>query len=152
MDMTSRREIRDSILAHNRAFAVMEGALNALVGPEGHKAGCCANRPTGGPSLSPDGLGLLSNRLGFISRRKEAEHAGKLARQTNVIASSLERPVGQLSGDNQQKVVFARSLCESPLGNRGALRDTGRRCRCRGTALCATCRNDASIAAPLPAA
>jgi ABC-type sugar transport system ATPase subunit len=60
------------------------------------------------------GLGLLSDRLGFINRRKEADHVGTLARLTNVLASSLEQPVGQLSGGNQQKVVFARSLCQSP--------------------------------------
>lgn len=60
------------------------------------------------------GLDLLSNAFGFINRRKEAEHVGRLAQQTNVIASSLEQPVGQLSGGNQQKVVFARSLCHSP--------------------------------------
>lgn len=65
-------------------------------------------------NVAVGGLGLLSNRLGFINRRKEAVHVGGLARQTNVIAASLEQPVGQLSSGNQQKVVFARSLCQSP--------------------------------------
>ncbi len=65
-------------------------------------------------NVAVGGLGLLSNGLGFINRRKEAEHVGTLARLTNVIAASLEQPVGQLSGGNQQKVVFARSLCQSP--------------------------------------
>jgi ABC-type sugar transport system ATPase subunit len=65
-------------------------------------------------NVAVGGLGLLSNSLGFINRRKEAEHVGGLARQTNVIAASLEQPVGQLSGGNQQKVVFARSLCQGP--------------------------------------
>ncbi len=39
---------------------------------------------------------------------------GHLASQTNVIASSLEQTVRQLSGGNQQKVVFARALCRNP--------------------------------------
>ena len=60
------------------------------------------------------GLGLLSGRFGFINRAKEAAHVGGLARQTNVIAASLEQAVSQLSGGNQQKVVFARALCQNP--------------------------------------
>ena len=60
------------------------------------------------------GLGLLSGRFGFINRDKEAAHVGGLAQQTNVIAASLEQAVSQLSGGNQQKVVFARALCQNP--------------------------------------
>ncbi|WP_313195233.1 sugar ABC transporter ATP-binding protein [Shinella zoogloeoides] len=60
------------------------------------------------------GLDVLSGPLGFVELRKEAEHVQHLAKQTNVISSSLEQPVGQLSGGNQQKVVFARALCRSP--------------------------------------
>lgn len=65
-------------------------------------------------NVAVGGLDLLAGTLGFINRRAEAEHVGHLARQTNVIAASLEQPVGQLSGGNQQKVVFARSLCRNP--------------------------------------
>ena len=60
------------------------------------------------------GLGILSGAFGFIDRKKEAAHIGSLAKQTNVIASSLEQAVIQLSGGNQQKVVFARALCQDP--------------------------------------
>src|SRR4051812_41557093 len=60
------------------------------------------------------GLGMLSDTFGFIRKRREANHVGRLVRQTNVIASSLEQPVSQLSGGNQQKVVFARALCRDP--------------------------------------
>lgn len=60
------------------------------------------------------GLDMLSGRFGFIDGKREAEHVRTLARQTNVISSSLEQPVSQLSGGNQQKVVFARSLCRNP--------------------------------------
>lgn len=60
------------------------------------------------------GLDMLSGRFGFIDGKHEAEHVRTLARQTNVICSSLEQPVSQLSGGNQQKVVFARSLCRNP--------------------------------------
>lgn len=60
------------------------------------------------------GLGLLSGKMGFINQRRELTHVGKLVQQTNVISSSLDKPVSQLSGGNQQKVVFARSLCRNP--------------------------------------
>lgn len=60
------------------------------------------------------GLDVLSGAFGFIKQAKEARHVGGLAKQTNVIASSLEQAVSQLSGGNQQKVVFARALCRDP--------------------------------------
>lgn len=65
-------------------------------------------------NVSIGGLDVLSGPLGFINRHKEAKHVGELARITHVISSSMEQPVSQLSGGNQQKVVFARSLCRNP--------------------------------------
>lgn len=60
------------------------------------------------------GLEVLSNDFGFISKAKEQRLVGDLTRQTNVIAASLDQAVSQLSGGNQQKVVFARALCRDP--------------------------------------
>ncbi|MDX6512281.1 MAG: ribose transport system permease protein rbsA [Gaiellaceae bacterium] len=53
-------------------------------------------------------------RAGFVDRRREqrivAEQVGRLAVKT----PSLETPVASLSGGNQQKVLFARSLLAEP--------------------------------------
>jgi ABC-type sugar transport system ATPase subunit len=65
-------------------------------------------------NVSIGGLDILSRKSGFINLKHEETHVGKLVAQTNVISSSLEKPVSQLSGGNQQKVVFARSLCRDP--------------------------------------
>ena len=60
------------------------------------------------------GLDVLSSRAGFIERRKEVSLVRRLIEETNVITSGLDQAVSQLSGGNQQKVVFARSLCREP--------------------------------------
>jgi ABC-type sugar transport system ATPase subunit len=65
-------------------------------------------------NVSIGGLDMLSNRFGFIKKSREEAHVSHLTKQTNVIASSLEQAVSHLSGGNQQKVVFARSLCRDP--------------------------------------
>jgi ABC-type sugar transport system ATPase subunit len=65
-------------------------------------------------NISIGGLSAVSGPGGFINPRKEANFTEELARRTDVIASSIEQSVSQLSGGNQQKVVFARALCRSP--------------------------------------
>jgi ABC-type sugar transport system ATPase subunit len=65
-------------------------------------------------NVSIGGLDVMSNRFGLLDSRKEKALVERLTTQTNVIASSLDQAVSQLSGGNQQKVVFARALCRDP--------------------------------------
>lgn len=65
-------------------------------------------------NIAIGGLDVLSRSSGFIDGREEVRLARSLSTQTSVVASSLDQPVGQLSGGNQQKVVFARALCRDP--------------------------------------
>jgi ribose transport system ATP-binding protein len=53
--------------------------------------------------------------LGVVRTREEKVRAQELASQVDVRASSLEAPVGSLSGGNQQKVLFARWLARRPI-------------------------------------
>lgn len=65
-------------------------------------------------NITHGGLNILSDIFGFIQSRREKDHTMKLSEETNVLATSFEQPVAELSGGNQQKVVFARALCRSP--------------------------------------
>lgn len=60
------------------------------------------------------GLDVLSNRAGFLTKKNEDPLVRRLVSEANVKAASLGQAVGQLSGGNQQKVVFARALCRDP--------------------------------------
>ena len=59
-------------------------------------------------------LKRIKSMLGFISHRRISETAGEFATAFRVRAPSLDTPVVQLSGGNQQKVVLARWLAVSP--------------------------------------
>jgi ABC-type sugar transport system ATPase subunit len=52
--------------------------------------------------------------LGVVRSRAEKARARELASQVDVRASSLEAPLGSLSGGNQQKVLFAKWLARRP--------------------------------------
>ena len=57
-----------------------------------------------------DGL----STAGVVRRRREARLAGEAITQTGIKASSQDAAVVTLSGGNQQKVLFARSLFGTP--------------------------------------
>lgn len=57
------------------------------------------------PHLSP---------LGWLQSHRETIETGRLTAQLNLRATSLNQPVGTLSGGNQQKVVLARWMHTAP--------------------------------------
>ena len=59
-------------------------------------------------------LKRIKSALGFIGHQRISETAGEFASAFRVRAPSLDTPVVQLSGGNQQKVVLARWLASSP--------------------------------------
>ncbi len=59
-------------------------------------------------------LARLANRVGFINRRAQRHLAAEYVRKLNVATDSMDKPVGNLSGGNQQKVVVAKWLAAGP--------------------------------------
>ena len=53
-------------------------------------------------------------RRGIVQRRREAELVAEQIRQLDVRTPGIETPIAALSGGNQQKVLFARSLLARP--------------------------------------
>lgn len=50
----------------------------------------------------------------FISRKEQEAVANQYVRELNVATSDIEKPIEQLSGGNQQKVILARWLAANP--------------------------------------
>lgn len=50
----------------------------------------------------------------FISRKDQEEIANRYVKELNIATSDIEKPIEQLSGGNQQKVILARWLAANP--------------------------------------
>jgi ABC-type sugar transport system ATPase subunit len=59
-------------------------------------------------------LGRFKRLGAFIDGKREEQAVGAVARSVRLKSSGLRQPVWQLSGGNQQKVVFARAMMGSP--------------------------------------
>lgn len=53
-------------------------------------------------------------RLGLRDRSSERERSQSILNRLRLVASSLDTPIGKLSGGNQQKVVLGRALMMAP--------------------------------------
>ncbi|MDR3494548.1 MAG: sugar ABC transporter ATP-binding protein [Ancalomicrobiaceae bacterium] len=60
-------------------------------------------------------LERVKQRFGFLDRNDERRIAGDTVRQYRVRSSRLDQPLSELSGGNQQKVVFGKWMSTSPL-------------------------------------
>ncbi len=56
----------------------------------------------------------LSQKLFFVDRSKEKEWVNYLANRFEIICSSMEQQVSELSGGNRQKVVFGKVVAAEP--------------------------------------
>jgi ABC-type sugar transport system ATPase subunit len=54
------------------------------------------------------------SRFGFLPLAREKQFGEAARKKFSIRSTDLEQPVGQLSGGNQQKVVFARWLANTP--------------------------------------
>ena len=65
-------------------------------------------------NISLSKLSSVTNRLGILNSKKEAETIDNLVRALKVKMDTIESPVQDLSGGNQQKIVIAKALTAQP--------------------------------------
>lgn len=95
------------VLITSPADAIKKGI--ALVPEDRRSLGLILNRGTRF-NISLPILERLSSRLGFINIKKEKTLTKDFIRKLRISCTTMEQPVENLSGGNQQKVVLAKGL------------------------------------------
>jgi ribose transport system ATP-binding protein len=102
--------------AQPQRFTHPRQAIRAGIGmvPEDRKTAGLLLPLSIGVNLTLASMRGFTGPVGWVNRRQEYEAAAKVGRQVQLRCQSLDQPVGQLSGGNQQKVVMGRWLMRAP--------------------------------------
>jgi galactofuranose transport system ATP-binding protein len=122
---TETAETLFGAVAHDSGKALRDGAPIELRSPRDAVAAgfgfCPEDRKLDGViadlSVRENIILALQARIGWarpVSRKKQAEMADDFIRRLDIRTSDAEKPVGLLSGGNQQKVLLARWLATNP--------------------------------------
>ena len=82
--------------------------------PEDRKLQGIIPRMSVGRNVSIGSLDQITNRLGFVNRRREEQIGLEGKANFNIKTPNLEKPIVELSGGNQQKAVVARWMSTKP--------------------------------------
>lgn len=100
---------------HSRVFASPHAAMRAGIAyvTEDRKRDGLFSNLSIVKNTSAAALSLFSS-AGFLRPADERRRVGEFLQRLRLTARTLEMPVDQLSGGNQQKVVFGRALIRAP--------------------------------------
>ena len=100
----------DDLSGHNPRRSIHRGLV--LIPESRKELGLMMSRSVR-ENISLSRLDLVS-RLGWVSRKRERRAVSSLMQRTTVKAASMSLPATMLSGGNQQKLLFARSMMKAP--------------------------------------
>lgn len=103
----------DGEQAHPRSPAAAIRAGIGYVVPDRGRSGLCRQRSVT-ENISMAAVRRYTSRLGFVRRGRERAAVADVAQSLQIRAVSTAVPVGTLSGGNQQKALFGKSLLTRP--------------------------------------
>lgn len=100
-------------LAHARSGSIDVRGVVGYVPQDRHQRGFAPQLGVD-ENLTHAVLRRISDRFGIVSSRRRAAVAHREVKRLQIVARTLEQPVANLSGGNQQKVVVGRALAAEP--------------------------------------